>query len=84
MNGVHGNRCFPALGRLSRSEDGVDGVNEIDGALAEGAVPAMEASVIIRLGSVDVELIIRLLGEVDTWGKGASCSLRCTPSKSQS
>ena len=32
-------------------------------------MPAMEAGVIIRLGSVDVELIICLLGEVDTWGK---------------
>ena len=47
----------------------MDGVNEIDGALAEDAVPAMEVGVIICLGSVDVELISRLLGEVDTWGK---------------
>ena len=51
----------------------MDGMNEIDGTLAEGAVPAMEAGVIIRLGSVDVELIVHLLGEVDTWGK--TCEL---------
>ena len=44
-------------------------MNEINDTLAKGAVPAMEASVAVHLGSVDMELVVCLLGEVDTGGK---------------
>ena len=44
-------------------------VNEINSTLAKGAMPAMEAGVIVHLGSEDMKLIVRLLGEVDTRGK---------------
>ena len=44
-------------------------MNEINDTLAKGAVPAMEASIAVHFGSVDMELEVCLLGEVDTGGK---------------